>query len=101
MNSSVLYRDKDLILVQKPAGMPSQPDPSGQTDLLSQLKNDYPTASLIHRLDTPPGGVMVFGLTPNATAKLCTLVQDHERFCKEYLAVISAPTSDIEGPTKL
>ena len=97
MNSSILYRDKDLILVQKPAGMPSQPDPSGQADLLSLVKQEYPTAGLIHRLDTPTGGVMVFGLTPNATAKLCALVQDHSRFCKEYLAVISSPMPETEG----
>lgn len=97
MNSSILYQDKDLILVQKPAGVPSQPDPSGQIDLLSQLKNEYPTVSLVHRLDTPTGGVMAFGLTPNATAKLCALVQDHDRFCKEYLAVISSPLSEAEG----
>ena len=97
MNSSILYQDKDLILVQKPAGVPSQPDPSGQIDLLSQLKNEYPTVSLVHRLDTPTGGVMAFGLTPNATAKLCALVQDHDRFCKEYLAVISSPLPEAEG----
>ena len=97
MNSSILYQDKDLILVQKPAGVPSQPDPSGQIDLLSQLKNEYPTVSLVHRLDTPTGGVMAFGLTPNATAKLCALVQDHDRFCKEYLAVISSPLPAAEG----
>ena len=97
MNSSILYQDKDLILVQKPAGVPSQPDPSGQIDLLSQLKNEYPTVSLVHRLDTPTGGVMAFGLTPNATAKLCALVQDHDHFCKEYLAVISSPLPEAEG----
>lgn len=97
MNSSILYQDNDLILVQKPAGVPSQPDPSGQIDLLSQLKNEYPTVSLVHRLDTPTGGVMAFGLTPNATARLCALVQDHDRFCKEYLAVISSPLPEAEG----
>ena len=47
----------------------------------------FPGNSLIHRLDTPTGGVMVFGLNPVATAKLCTTVQDHTLFQKEYLAV--------------
>ena len=97
MKISVLYRDRDLIMIRKPAGIPSQPDPSGQYDLLTALKLEYPAASLIHRLDTPTGGVMVFGLTPKATAKLCTLVQDHTSFCKEYLAVLSSPPFMNEG----
>jgi 23S rRNA pseudouridine1911/1915/1917 synthase len=40
---------------------------------------------------------MVFGLTSKTTAKLCTLVQDHDRFCKEYLAVLSSPPPENEG----
>jgi len=97
MDVQILYQDRDLLLVRKPAGVPSQPDPSGQPDLLSELQRDYPTASLIHRLDTPTGGAMVFGLTPKATAKLGALVQDHSRFCKEYLAVLSSPPTEVEG----
>ena len=97
MDAHILYKDRDLLLVRKPAGVPSQPDPSGQKDLLTHLQGEHPAASLIHRLDTPTGGVMVFGLAPKATAKLCALVQDHSRFCKEYLAVLSSPPPDAEG----
>lgn len=93
----ILYTDKDLLICRKPAGMPSQPDPSGQSDLLTALQAVHPTASLIHRLDTPTGGVMAFGLSPKSTAKLCALVQDHSLFCKEYLAVLSAPPTEAEG----
>ena len=97
MELHILYKDRDLLLVRKPAGVPSQPDPSGQPDLLTRLQSEHPTARLIHRLDTPTGGVMVFGLTPKATAKLCALVQDHSLFRKEYLAVLSAPPQENEG----
>lgn len=97
MEVQILYHDRHLLLVRKPAGIPSQPDPSGQPDLLSQLQRENPTASLIHRLDTPTGGVMVYGLTPKATAKLCALVQDHSQFCKEYLAVLSEAPAEAEG----
>ncbi len=97
MEPQILYKDRDLLLVCKPAGIPSQPDPSGQPDLLTRLQTEYSTASLIHRLDTPTGGVMVFGLTPKSTAKLCALVQDHSRFRKEYLAVLSVPPQEAEG----
>ncbi len=97
MTVSVLYADRDLVLACKPAGVPAQPDLSGQVDLLTALQSLYPTARLIHRLDTPTGGVMVFGLTSQATARLSSLVQDHNVFCKEYLAVTSAPPPVAEG----
>lgn len=97
MDIPVLYQDRHLLLCRKPAGMPSQPDPSGQPDLLSYVQSICPAASLVHRLDTPTGGVMAFGLTPKATAGLCALVQDHTRFQKEYLAVLPHPPAEAEG----
>ena len=97
MDIQILYQDRDLLLCRKPAGIPSQPDPSGQADLLSALQATHKNASLVHRLDTPTGGVMVFGLTPKATAKLCALVQDHDLFQKEYLVVLSNPPSEDAG----
>ena len=97
MELNMLYRDSHILLIRKPAGIPSQPDPSGQPDLLTALQDLYPTTSLVHRLDTPTGGVMVFGLSSKATAKLCGLVQDHTAFRKEYLAVLSAPLAEQEG----
>ena len=97
LDIEILYQDHDLLLCRKPAGIPSQPDPSGQPDLLTALQASHKTAGLIQRLDTPTGGVMVFGLTPKATAALCTLVQDHGRFQKVYLAVLSKPLDASEG----
>ena len=97
MEPQIIYRDPHLVIALKPAGVPSQPDPSGQADLLTALQSVLPSAGLIHRLDTPTGGTMVFGLTPKATAKLCALVQDHDRFCKEYLVVLSSPPLEAEG----
>ena len=97
MDIQILYADHDLLLCRKPAGVPSQPDPSGQIDLLTTLSFSYKTVSLIHRLDTPTGGVMVFGLTPKSTAKLGALVQDHGRFQKEYLAVLSKSPNEDQG----
>lgn len=97
MDVQILYQDRDLLLCCKPAGVPAQPDPSGQTALLTALQTTHKTASLIHRLDTPTGGVMVFGLTPKATAKLCALVQDHGQLQKEYLAVLAKPPTEQAG----
>ena len=97
MDVQILYRDSDLLFCRKLAGVPSQPDPSGQPDLLTRLQSEFKNVSLIHRLDTPTGGVMVFGLSSRATARLGTLVQDHEAFQKEYLAVLSAPLTEGAG----
>jgi 23S rRNA pseudouridine1911/1915/1917 synthase len=97
MDIEILYKDRDMLICKKPARLPSQPDPTGQDDLLSALSKNYPTVKLIHRLDTPTGGVMVFGLSQKATAKLGTMVQDHESFCKEYLAVLSSSPDNEEG----
>ena len=97
MEIEILYKDRDMIICKKPAGVPSQPDLSGQDDLLTELSKTYRSVRLVHRLDTPTGGVMVFGLTPKAAAKLCALVQDHELFCKEYLAALPKAPESKEG----
>ena len=97
MEIEILYKDRDLLICKKPAGMPSQPDLSGQEDLLTELSKTYKSVRLVHRLDTPTGGVMVFGLSQKATAKLCSLVQDHALFCKEYLAVLPKSPENDDG----
>ena len=100
MEPHILYRDPHLLIVRKPSGIPSQPDPTGQPDLLTALRESHPTAALIHRLDTPTGGIMVFGLSQKATSKLCALVQDHNQFRKEYLAVLSSSPQEKKGILK-
>lgn len=97
MNIEILYKDRDLLICKKPAGVPSQPDPSGQESVLSALSAEYKNVSLVHRLDTPTGGVMVFALSKKAAAGLSALVQDHTRFVKEYLAVLPASPAEDEG----
>lgn len=68
-----------------------------EQDLLSALGERYPYVGLVHRLDTPTGGVMLYSLKQNITGRLSALVQDHEAFCKEYLAVLAAPISPAAG----
>ena len=97
MSIRILYEDKHLLVCCKPSGMPSQPDPSGQASVLAELARIYPTVRLIHRLDTPTGGVMVFGRSPQATARLSAMVSDHSIFVKEYIALLSASPSEESG----
>ncbi len=97
MKPVIHYLDSHMILCTKPSGIPSQPDPTGQADLLTALQNEYGSVSLIHRLDTPTGGIMVFGRTQKATQMLNRTVQDHDAFQKDYLAILPAPPASPEG----
>lgn len=96
MNLKVLYEDNHMMVVEKPPNIPSQSDKTGDLDLLSMvkqyLKDKYQKpgnvyAALIHRLDRPVGGVMVFGKTSKAAARLSEQVRNKE-LEKEYLAIV-------------
>ena len=102
----VLYEDNHLLVVEKPANLPSQADSSGDPDLLGILK-DYigkkynkPGAvylGLVHRLDRPVGGVMVFARTSKAAARLSESFRAHAQD-RRYLAVVEGA---IESPLEL
>lgn len=84
MNIKILYEDNHIIAAVKPFNMPSQEDASKDRDILSELK-DYIRQKydkkgnvylgLLHRLDRPAGGVMVFARTSKAAARLSAAIQ--------------------------
>ncbi len=76
---NILYEDRAIIVAEKPVGVPSQPDKTGDADMLSILRCGYP----VQRLDRPVSGVMVFAKTPAAAAKL-----SESPMQKTYLAVV-------------
>ena len=92
----IIYEDNHLIVVVKPQNIPTQKDESEDEDMLSKVKeyikekyqkpgNVY--VGLVHRLDRPTGGVMVFAKTSKAAARLSKQIQDCEME-KEYLTVL-------------
>ena len=92
----VIYEDNHLLVVRKPFNVPVQADSSGDEDLLSILKgyikkkynkpgNVY--LGLVHRLDRPTEGIMVFARTSKAAKRLSSQICNHE-FKKSYVAVI-------------
>ena len=92
----ILSLDNHLLVVVKPANMPVMADSSGDLDLLTALKGyigekyQKPGAvylGLVHRLDRPVGGVMVFARTSKAAARLSAAFAAHETK-KRYLAVV-------------
>ncbi len=104
MNISVLYEDNHLLVVVKPCNMPTQADQSFDIDLLTHLKEELKYKynkpgnvylGLVHRLDRPAGGVMVFAKTSKAASRLSDMIRNHQ-WSKIYIAVVhctlAAPT---------
>ena len=71
----IIYKSENIIVALKPALMPSQPDTSGDTDLLSAVSSllshsgEPSEIYLVHRLDRPTGGAMVFAKTRNGFSR--------------------------------
>ncbi len=95
-NINILYEDNHIIVVIKPANMPVCLDSSKDKDLLSILKeyikekyhkpgNVY--LGLVHRLDRPVSGIMVFAKTSKAAERLSKQINNKE-FIKTYYAII-------------
>ena len=95
IQSYILYEDRDLIVCRKPAGVPVQTKQIQTKDMVSLLKNyryqqeggkEEPYLGVIHRLDQPVEGVLVFALNPKAAADLSRQMTAG-KIKKTYLAV--------------
>ena len=101
----VIYEDNHIIVVEKKPNIPSQADKTGDIDMLTLVK-DYIKKKynkpgnvylgLVHRLDRPVGGVMVFAKTSKAASRLSDQVRQ-KAFKKEYLAVVDGKIEDKVG----
>lgn len=93
---NVLYEDNHIIVVEKPANILSQGDSTGDISLLDMVK-DYIKVKynkpgnvyigLVHRLDRPVGGIMVFAKTSKAASRLSRQVSERS-FTKKYYAIV-------------
>ena len=95
-NINIVYEDNHLLVVEKPINIPVQEDSSKDKDLLTILKeyikvkynkpgNVY--LGLVHRLDRPVGGIMVFAKTSKAASRLSDQIRT-KTFKKIYNAVV-------------
>ncbi len=100
----ILYEDEAVIVCEKPAGIPTQSRKAQAPDMVSLLKNRIsretgshtPYLAVIHRLDQPVRGVMVFAKTPS-DAKELTRQLNAGTFGKYYLARVKGALPDTEG----
>lgn len=74
MKTKIIYEDKHLLVVKKPAGLATQTARVGQQDVVSELKNylqrTAPYLGVIHRLDQPVEGLLVFAKNQSAASAL-------------------------------
>ena len=88
----VIYEDDSILVCYKPAGIATQTKRLGQQDMESLLKNyrakkkEAPYIGIVHRLDQPVEGVMVFAKTQKAAAELSKQVQQRS-IGKRYYAI--------------
>jgi len=97
----VVWEDADLLVCDKPAGLPTQPPPGGG-DALSLRARRYlthvtvgsarPYLGEVHRLDRGASGLVLFGKNPDVTAKLAAAFRKH-RVGRRYVAIFRAARS--------
>ena len=101
----IIYEDNHIIVVEKKPNIPSQSDKTGDIDMLTIVK-DYIKEKynkpgnvylgLVHRLDRPVGGIMIFAKTSKAASRLSNQVRE-KIFKKEYLAVVDGKFEQKKG----
>ena len=101
----VLYEDNHIIVVEKEPNIPSQADKTGDIDMLTLVKQYVKEKynkpgevyiGLVHRLDRPVGGSMVFARTSKAASRLSEQIRN-KTFKKKYLAVVDGKFENKKG----
>ncbi len=102
---NILYEDNHIIVVVKPFNVLSQGDSTGDRSIMDDIK-DYIKEKyhkpgnvylgLVHRLDRPVGGVMVFARSSKAASRLCKAFNEHS-VLKKYLAIVHGKLEKDQG----
>jgi 23S rRNA pseudouridine1911/1915/1917 synthase len=105
MKLNVLYEDNHIIIVEKIINIPTQADKSGDIDMCNLIKQYIKEKynkpgdvflGIVHRLDRPVGGIMVFAKTSKAASRLSEEIR-MRRFKKQYLAVVHGEIKEDQG----
>lgn len=96
MKTKIIYKDDAILICRKPAGFPVQTKDGFRPDMVSELKNELsrrsgrrdPYLGVVHRLDQPVEGLLVFARTGRAAAELSRQLAEG-RMRKKYLAVLT------------
>ena len=109
MRTEIVYEDKSIMVVRKPAGLAVQSAGIGQPDVVSELKSylvklpgagrsgkGEPYLGIVHRLDQPVEGLLVFAKEKKAAAALTKQLSDGT-LNKHYYAVLCGYPAVVEG----
>ena len=88
----IIYRDNDIAVVIKPAGVLSTDEPGGMPSLVRQALGTDDVRT-VHRLDRVVSGLMLLALNADAASELSRQIREGE-FHKEYLAMAHGCTPD-------
>jgi tRNA pseudouridine32 synthase / 23S rRNA pseudouridine746 synthase len=85
----ILYLDEHLIIVNKPSGLLSVPGRGIEKSdcLLSRVQLEYPSADIVHRLDMPTSGIILFALNSDSQKALSKLFEQ-KKIHKQYIAKV-------------
>lgn len=105
MKLDILYEDNDIIVCHKAPGVSSQQERSYDPDMASMLMNYFhkssvnnPYVGVVHRLDKPVAGVIVYGKNEKATKLLSEQITNHH-FRKKYSAIVCGDITSINCPS--
>lgn len=104
MQTQIVYEDEAVLVIRKPAGLATESAGIGQKDVVSELKNyvakknpgKMPYLGVVHRLDQPVEGLLVFAKTKKAADNL-TAQLGKGTLKKEYLAVVCGKVPENTG----
>lgn len=99
---TILYQDQDIIAINKPSGLLSNPGRAPETldCALTRLQKTYPQSILIHRLDCETSGILVFALNKKAERSLKIQFQERQ-VLKRYLARVNGQLEHNSGVIEL
>ena len=94
----ILFKDTDFLLINKPTGLLSLSgkNPLNRDSVHFRLVQDFPTASLVHRLDLGTSGIMLIALNKSANANLAAQFQLRS-VVKTYVSVLAGHMIDNSG----
>lgn len=104
MQTQIVYEDEAVLVIRKPAGLATESAGIGRKDVVSELKNyvakknpgKMPYLGIVHRLDQPVEGLLVFAKTKKAAENL-TAQLGKGTLKKEYLAVVCGKVPENTG----
>lgn len=98
----ILYRDDDLLIVNKPSGLLTVPgkDPKHADSLINRVNTVLPDARIVHRLDMATSGVLCLAMNKEAHRNLSIQFQDRKT-AKRYIARIWGRLSEENGSVDL